>query len=83
MKTTAGTYNGWANYETWNVTLWLGNDADLYDFARLWVKRGGSYATLAHVFADMGNAATPDGVAWADAKLDVAAIDDFLSELKK
>ena len=20
-------YNGWTNYETWNVALWLGNDA--------------------------------------------------------
>ena len=24
-------YNGWTNYETWNVGLWLGGDAGLYD----------------------------------------------------
>jgi len=24
------TYNGWTNYETWNVKLWLDNDQGLY-----------------------------------------------------
>lgn len=24
------TYNGWTNYETWLVNLWIQNDADLY-----------------------------------------------------
>jgi hypothetical protein len=28
------TYNGWANYETWLVGLWLDNDAGSYEYWR-------------------------------------------------
>jgi hypothetical protein len=27
-------YNGWTNYETWNVALWMDNDAGSYEQAR-------------------------------------------------
>ena len=27
-------YNGWTNYETWNVALWMDNDEPTYHIAR-------------------------------------------------
>lgn len=27
-------YNGWSNYETWVVSLWMDNDEGSYDYAR-------------------------------------------------
>lgn len=32
------TYNGWSNYETWNVALWLGNDQGTDDMCREWAQ---------------------------------------------
>lgn len=26
------TYNGWTNYETWNVALWIGNEEGSYRY---------------------------------------------------
>lgn len=28
------TYNGWLNYKTWNVALWIMNDKGLYELAK-------------------------------------------------
>ena len=31
---TTDKYNGWTNYETWNVALWLDNEPGTYEDAR-------------------------------------------------
>lgn len=32
MSTETKTYNGWTNYETWAVNLWMGNDQGSYSY---------------------------------------------------
>ena len=39
------TYHGWANYETWNAALWIGNDEFLYNTAKACV----TYLSLIHI----------------------------------
>ena len=34
MNTETKTYNGWSNYETWNVKLWLDNEQGDYEYWR-------------------------------------------------
>lgn len=73
-------YNGWKNYETWNVVLWLNNEEYLY---RLVVNYGKdrTYADFARSFLVPISAGTPDGVAWLSDSLDYDALDEALEEI--
>jgi len=78
------TYNGWKNYETWNVALWIGNDEVLYDIA----KECRDYAEFREQMEEMAGGTnrpafrTPDRVAWNDSGLDVQALDEMITENK-
>lgn len=80
------TYNGWANYETWNVALWISNDEGLYSMARdIRPSTRRTYENFVELIKEWAPAAisyqTPDGVAWGDSGLDVEELDAMMEEL--
>ena len=74
-------YNGYKNYETWNVSLWIQNDEGLYSLAR----RCSTYQAFVDTLRELEPAPiafqTPDGVAWNDSGLDTAELDEIIASL--
>lgn len=80
--------NGWKNYETWNVTLWIANDERLYRLA----SDCRSFAQFRKVLNGINTLArreyialplarqTPDGVSWNDSSLDLEAIAEWWND---
>ena len=66
-------YNGSTNYETWNVALWLDNDYESYNIAR-----------LCNSFKQYRACVPPingDGVSLYDKKLNIKELDEKIKEL--
>ena len=60
-------YNGWSDWTTWNVALWIRNDYGFYSIA----KECGNYADfLYEMQAMIGSFATPDGADWGEANIE-------------
>lgn len=67
-----GKYEGWTNYQTWNVALWVNNDEGLYNF----VKDFNNYRDFARALYDEFQIAeTPDGIALNDSALNIDELD--------
>jgi len=69
-------YNGWKNYETWNVALWIGNDELLYEIAK-GVK---DYERFKYF---MTNGGTPDNISWYHVDLDIDALNELIKDIKQ
>ena len=65
-------YNGYKNYETWNVVLWISNDEGLYHMA----EDCADYEQFRDMMLELDSLSTPDNVAWFDSKLDKQAINE-------
>jgi hypothetical protein len=72
-------FNGWANYETWNVSLWINNDESMYRLAR--IKGHSGYDRLIPALEASFGQMTPDGVRWMDPTIDTDEMDEMLEEL--
>lgn len=78
-------YNGYANYETWNAALWIQNDYGLYSIA-LRCDDYAEFQELMNVTSisdvnDLGMSCTPDGVLWNDRELNHIELDEVIANL--
>ena len=83
------TYNGWKNWETWNLTFWILENKFLYETARACVLYCGENETPWDKFVrcmmhgEIGHylGETGDGVAWNDPKVSTQEMNIFLYDL--
>ena len=80
--------NGWANYETWNAALWIGNDEFLYNTAKACVEFAGTenpWTKFVRCMTDgqIGRhlVTTGDGVRWDDPAIDAAEMLEMITDL--
>lgn len=79
LSTSSETFQGWANYETWNVALYIQNEYDLYTMAKQMAEHG--YKSLSHMLVELCGPVTPDGVYWKHADLDITELNEMLADL--
>ena len=76
-------YNGWENYETWNVVLMLQNDQYLYNVVCQVLKKGnkfhnGSIYENVIIEADLANKKTLDEVDYCNKNVNRKEINEHL-----
>ena len=69
-------YNGWANYETWNVALWIQNDYGFYSIALNCDDYQEFQDAVEGMILD-----TPDGVSFTDDSLNHIELPQMIQDL--
>ena len=72
------TYNGWTDWTTWNVALWINNEQSIYNIAAVC----DTYSDfLWEMQAMRGFYSTPDGADYGEANYD--EINEVIQEIKE
>ena len=83
--TTETTYNGYANYETWNVALWIQNDEWMYNTAKACVEYCSDnetpYDKFIRCMSNVEKYTTNDNVRWDSDAVDFEEINEVLADL--
>jgi hypothetical protein len=77
-------YEGWKNYATWNVSLWINNDYNLYCGARDFMNENPAIKDPYKKFitsCGLDTQQTPDRIKYRSLKLDYKALNDMMKEL--
>ena len=69
-------YNGYENYATWNVCLWIANDEGLYHIAQ----NCDNYSMFKEQMKELNSTETPDSVAWNDSGINLEQVAEFWGE---
>jgi len=67
-------YNGWENYETWNIALWINNTEGLYHLAQ----ECGNYEDTVDALKELGVYKTPDGTRYDSSKINRVEINNLV-----
>ncbi len=73
-------YNGWKNYETWNVSLWINNTYDLCKMREEYAFQSNATYKGFIELVEL-NGSTSDGTKWLDENLDYDALDEMIREV--
>ena len=75
-------YNGWKNYETWNVALWIGNDFPTYQASQGYKTYPQPYLSFRDELSNgmLKCTTTGDGVSLWDKGLDIEALNEAIRE---
>jgi hypothetical protein len=78
-------YNGWKNYDTWNISLWINNDENIYNGAvEFMTNENPNPADPYRAFViscGLEAQKTPDGVAYMAEGIDLEALNAMMKEL--
>ena len=87
QMTETQTYNGWANYETWNVSLWMQNRQFLYNTAVACVEYKADnempYTKFIRNMHNIDELTTNDGVSWDDELVNQDEINEMMFDMHK
>lgn len=77
------TYEGWKNYQTWNVSLWINNDYGLYIAACEFMKKNANSRNPYRMFIKaegLEGLTTPDKIKWNGTKLAYSELNEMMQE---
>lgn len=77
------TYNGWKNWETWNIALWIKNYEGLYNCACDFMRKYNGRKPYKDFIIEycMDDDETPDGAQFINRKLAYAQLNSMMREL--